>query len=152
VCRGFWGGRRFAGFLRTRNLLLSASFPSPALGPKRTHSLEFKSHQPLQRSFLKDQNSITRPLLAFHSSFECRTFRIDGLAFGQDSGGDGRDGDPELRKIFVLPDVFRFCCVDDPDSVEEGADSTRGRLYFVRAGGDEGSCECCEAGYISLEL
>jgi hypothetical protein len=45
----------------------------------------------------------------------------------------------------VLPDVFGFRGVDDPDSVEEGADSTRGRLYFVRAGGDEVSCEGREA-------
>ena len=49
----------------------------------------------------------------------------------------------------MLPDVFGFCCVDDPDSVEEGADSTRGRLDFVRPGGDEGSCEGREAGCVS---
>jgi hypothetical protein len=46
----------------------------------------------------------------------------------------------------VLPDVFGFCCVDDPDPVEEGADSTRGGFYFVRAGGDKGTCQCREAG------
>ena len=46
----------------------------------------------------------------------------------------------------MLPDMFGFRCVDDPDSIEESTDSTRGGFYFVWAGGDEVSCEGREAG------
>jgi hypothetical protein len=107
-----------------------------AFEPKEylTHRFEFESDKSSQRTFLKIQNSRSSFLLPLCHCSESRSLRIESIAFGESTWIHGLDGNPELREVFVLPDMSSTCCIEQPYSVEQCTDPTRGRLDFVGSG------------------
>jgi hypothetical protein len=144
LCKDSWDGRRSVHLLRTRHLVPFVSAPLHHLFT-HTKGFKLKSHQTLKRSLLKDKHSIGTLTFPFHRSQKSGIGRVDGFPFGEDGGVDGGYGDPELREIFVFPDMFGGYGVEDIDTIEDSADSTGCRFHLVRSARDEIRCEGFEA-------
>jgi hypothetical protein len=142
-----WGGYGSADLPQTTHLIHISSFVQVHTS-HLTHNLKLKPYEILQRAILKDQHPIGRLLSPFHGSEKCGVGRINCLAFGEQPGSHGGEGNPELRVVWVFPHVKGRCGVEEPDAVKKGADAPGCRLYFVGSGGEELVCECLEAGNV----
>lgn len=66
-------------------------------------------------------------------------------------GPEGRE-EALLGEVWMIPDVYRRCCVGDPGLGEEHAHSFGGGLGFVGTVGDEGAGEGGEAWVVLVSL
>ena len=140
ACTDSSGGRISADLLQTKHLSrlnITALLPGTTKKKRNLHTSSFKlhSHIPFQRSILRDNDPIWSFVLDCNWGAEGDTIRIIRFQYFEDGGRESWSRDPELREVFVLPDVQGGGRIEEVSAVKEGADAAGCGLYFYRAGG-----------------